>query len=222
MSRLLVAVETECDHEALEILVDCLETRKVKVERLEQVNQRHIVNLSWIRRDSPKRQTCLTIEAWGEPPFPGMTDEQMVEAMIPTARMALTEDVTLEQLLGWRRDLRGLSMHAALCHEALGIQGPSGTGQNQGRAPSPWLPGRTLRTRPQDDMPDIVTLREDALLAILPDMPRISLFMEAKITRKGVSNILLKALTANSRHDDVPIAERMRLAGRYGEYRPPA
>lgn len=219
-----VVVEERHDPEALRIVLQCLREREPKMS-LEKSGPRDssiwIYQMEWTRPDSPKQLACLRITSMDRPPFKDIPREQAIEECVLMIELAIGDETTQREIDGWHADLREIAMHAAAEHEAQAGVEPSTHDFCFASAASPWShagawrPG--WRKSPTDYCYDpIPTLDHDRMAQALPDMPRIVLMREAKLSKKGSAKIRMTGLHGSGPFRSRCITSRLRSAARFG------
>lgn len=216
---LMCVVDETANLAAIRGVLACALSRAPKVDRTNSGAHVSIVEMTWVRLDSPKREASLRISCLENRRVRPGSAEDMRTLAVEILERALSDDpehgVSQTRMDAWHADLKALGAYAAirqhvedprvsrvdLCHASAGTAWADACGDRPG-------------TKGNEEI--IVTIDVERVRRLLPDLPRIVLVREAKINGAGRSHVLLGALHGSTPFMDVDIVERMRLDARFG------
>lgn len=211
---LVCVIDDKADLSAIRKVLDCARDRTPKVTRENVSENTSILEMTWVRVDSPKREAALRISSFeAQKVRPGSAEDMRLMA-VEVLERALSDDpahsVSQEMLDGWHKDLRMAAAYAAtlqhdsdprisrvdLCHASAGTAWADAIGDRPGEKGNKEI---------------IPILDADRIARLLPDLPRIVLVRGAKTNRAGRSLVNLGALHGSTDFMDLSIVERLRL-----------
>lgn len=216
--QLVCVIDDKADLASIRRVLDCAVSRAPKIGRLNMGAHTSILEMTWVRLDSPKREASLRISCLeAQKARPGSAEDMRAMA-IEVLELALSDnpgqrvdDPTLHR---WHADLKDLGAYAAIrqneadpavsradfCHASAGTAWADAMGDRPG-------------IRGNNDV--IRTIEADRVRKMLPDLPRIVLVRNASTNGRGRSHVGLGALHGGTSFMDLDEAERTRLDARF-------
>ena len=215
----LCVIDDKADLDALRGVLACALDRAPKVERENVSEHVSILEMSWVRLDSPKREASLRISSLeNQRVMPGSAEDMRLLAVRILER-ALSDDpahdVDQTMIDGWHADLKALGAYAALRQHADDPR-LSRTDHCHASAGTAWADPSGDRPGERGNDGIIDTIDAARIERLLPDLPRIVLVRKASVNRAGRSHVLLGSLHGATEFMKLDLVERMRLDARFG------
>lgn len=214
MDAFRTAVDDACDLDAIRAVLACARDRKPRVERAENGIVR-MLEMTWVRTDSPKRAASLRISCLDARPAEGMDAEALREMAETILAQSLVDETSSADLHRWHADLSHLAAFAADEHvQSTGKASIVDT--CHATAGTPWASpsaGRGATERRDRDI--LRTLDAAAFTRIAPEIPRIVLVRTADFSRKGGARVALGPLHGSSSFQNDPMT-LLRAHARFG------
>jgi len=219
----LCVVDDQADLDALRGVLACALTRAPTIERKSSGHHVSIVEMTWVRLDSPKREASLRISCLeNQPVRPGSAEDMRLLA-VGILERALSDDpahaVSEEDLHGWHADLKAVGAYASLRQHAEDPR-VSRTDYCHASAGTAWADACGDRPGERGDDGIIDTIDAGRIERLLPDLPRLVLVRKGKVNGAGRSHVLLGALHGSTEFMNLDLVERMRLDARFAHLEP--
>ena len=211
---LKVAINDTCDLGAIRTLLDCVRDRDPRIVSGSKYGGYFFADLNWTYADSPKREAQMEISTTdaggvrvGKPPI--------ARAMALTIlERAMEDHLTIEDLIGWRKGLKELALHAALMHHERHPEIPL-EGHYSASADTPWRTATAVRMESTRPTTVVRTMHEDEIRRLLPKLPPIVLVQSASMGRRGGARISVTSMRGVDMFTDMNAVERLRALTRF-------
>lgn len=212
-------IDDKADISSIHHVLECARDREPFVERRDgSESEVYVLEMTWTREDSPKREAALRISAFGDAPARalGRNREGMQALAVRVLEGALTDEARGDrEVHRLAAELREAAVYAARrSHAEDGVL--SRTDHCHATAATPWSAAKASRPGPKDDRSVIPTLDDAVLRRLLPDMPKVVLVRDAKTNGRGRSLVTLEGLNGSASFMDLDVIESMRLDDRFG------